>query len=165
MDTNPYAPPKAFVADIVSREASPPLWNPNAAARWSLVFSPVFGAFLHMKNWEALGEPAKAAAAKVWVIALLSLLIVVPTAIMFWPDLHSLSGPLGIVLLISWYSSSGRSQVHYVKQRFGQDYPRRGWGKPLLIALAAVVGYFVVLVALATVLAMMTGVGIAGAGS
>ena len=64
MSTNPYAPPKAVVADIAPRQDSPPLWNPNAAANWSLLLSPAFGAFLHMKNWEELGEPAKAAASK-----------------------------------------------------------------------------------------------------
>jgi hypothetical protein len=43
-------------------DAAPALWNPNAAANWSLLFSPMFGAWLHMKNWAALGEPERAAA-------------------------------------------------------------------------------------------------------
>jgi hypothetical protein len=51
MTTNLYAPPKAQVADIVQGEAAPALWNPGAAASWSLLLSPAFGAFLHMKNW------------------------------------------------------------------------------------------------------------------
>lgn len=32
------------------------LWNPNAAANWSLLFTPLFGAYLHMLNWRSLGE-------------------------------------------------------------------------------------------------------------
>ena len=54
MTPNPYAPPKAEVADVGRTEVAPALWNPNAAASWSLLFSPAFGAFLHMKNWQAL---------------------------------------------------------------------------------------------------------------
>ena len=51
-----------------------PIWNPNAAASWSLPFSPVFGAYLHMLNWRSLGEEAKAATARTWLIAGLTLL-------------------------------------------------------------------------------------------
>jgi hypothetical protein len=146
LNSNPYAPPKAFVADIAGQEESPPLWNPNAAANWSLLFSPVFGAYLQMKNWEALGEPEKAAAAKVWAIASLAVLIGMPLLVVLVPGLQilqSVSSVFGLVLLISWYSSNGRPQARYVKERFGKNYPRKGWGKPLLIAFAATIGYFV----------------------
>ena len=61
MSLNPYSPPGAIIDDVMN---APPLWNPNAAANWSLLFSPAFGAFVHMKNWQALGEPEKAANAK-----------------------------------------------------------------------------------------------------
>ena len=32
-------------------EASNALWNPNTAANWSFLFSPLFGAYLHALNW------------------------------------------------------------------------------------------------------------------
>jgi hypothetical protein len=35
---NPYAPPKAQVSDAA--EGKQPIWNPNAAASWRLLFSP-----------------------------------------------------------------------------------------------------------------------------
>jgi hypothetical protein len=144
LSSNPYAPPKAFVADIPAQVDSPPLWNPNAAANWSLLFSPAFGAFLHMKNWEALGEPEKASAAKVWVIVALVLVFGLPLVSLLVPAMagfQSIFRLFGLVLLISWYSSSGRPQARYVKDRFGKDYPRRGWGKPLLIAFGAAIAY------------------------
>ena len=50
MNPNPYAPPTARVDDVATGDAAPALWNPNAAANWSLLFSPAFGAWLHMKN-------------------------------------------------------------------------------------------------------------------
>ena len=34
---NPYAPPKAQVSDVAAEGAAPPIWNPNAAASWSLI--------------------------------------------------------------------------------------------------------------------------------
>jgi hypothetical protein len=61
---NPYAPPKAAVEDVVTFEPSPALWNPNAAASWSLLFTPIFGSLLHMKNWQAMGNREKAASSK-----------------------------------------------------------------------------------------------------
>lgn len=31
------------------------LWNPNAAVNWSVLFTPIFGAWIQAKNWKALG--------------------------------------------------------------------------------------------------------------
>ena len=143
MARNPYAPPKAEVADVGLGLAPPALWNPGAAANWSLLFSPAFGAFLHMKNWEALGEPAKASAAKVWAILALIVIAGASVAAVLMPTNRTLGGFSrlgGFVLLISWYAASGRGQMAYVKSKFGKDYPRKGWGKPLLFALLAFIG-------------------------
>jgi hypothetical protein len=151
MTTNPYAPPKAEVADVVQGEVAPALWNANAAAAWSLLFSPAFGAFVHMKNWQALGDPAKAAAARMWGIWTLVALGVVSLASALLPDskgLDALSRVVMLALLLSWYYTSGRAQVALVKERFGTQYPRRGWGKPILIALGALVGFIVLMVVL-----------------
>ena len=145
MTANRYAPPAADVADIVEGQIAPRLWNPNAAASWSLLFSPAFGAFVHMKNWQALGEPAKAATAKVWGIATLIALAVVSLASLLLPDSKALDGGSRAVmfaLLLSWYYSSGRPQVALIKSRFGTQYPRRGWAKPLLLAVVALVCFF-----------------------
>ena len=35
MQANPYAPPKAELADTLQDGTSPHLWNPGAAANWS----------------------------------------------------------------------------------------------------------------------------------
>ena len=32
------------------------LWNPNVAACLSILFTPIFGAWIHAKNWENLGK-------------------------------------------------------------------------------------------------------------
>jgi hypothetical protein len=144
VEGNPFAPPKAEVADLSQEGAPPTLWNPGAAANWSVLFSPAFGAFLHMKNWQALGEPGKAAAAKKWTVLTLIVLAAGPVASTVLPGNKSVDPILRLLtfaLLIGWYFSSGRSQMKYVKSRFGKLYPRRGWGKPLLIAVLALAGY------------------------
>jgi hypothetical protein len=145
---NRYAPPVANVDDVAStREAAPALWNPGAATAWSLLFSPAFGAFLHMKNWEALGEPLNAASSKLWCIVSLGFLLVMVGLGAFLPEsktLDQLSRIAGLALLIGWYVTNGKVQVAFVKQRFGKDYPRRGWGKPIGLALLAILALFAV---------------------
>jgi len=151
---NLYAPPKSNVADIGRDGVSPAIWNPNSAANWSLVFSPAFGAYLHMMNWEALGEPAKAFVAKVWVWVTLLAIAGMTLAAAFLPNLGYLDGlsrTVGLVLLLSWYFSSGRSQAEYVKSRYGKDYTRRSWGKPLLLGFLALVGFIVFIVVVSVV--------------
>jgi hypothetical protein len=162
LSINPYAPPKAAVADIVSHEESAPLWNPNAAANWSLFFSPAFGAYLQMKNWQALGEPDKASTSKAWFVAVLVILLALPLVAALVPGMSGLlrfSSPVGVALLIAWYVSSGRGQARYVKERFGKNYPRKGWGLPLLGAVGVLFGYFIVVAVLAFVLATLGIVG------
>jgi len=158
MATNLYAPPKSKVADIIEGEAAPSLWNPGAAASWSLVFSPVFGAFLHMKNWEVLGEADKAAAAKKWVAISVATFIVFVMAAVVLPHNKTIPALLrlcGIGLLLTWYYASGKPQMDFVKSRYGKDYPRKGWLQPILIALGVIIGFIFVAGAIGGVAAVL----------
>ena len=151
MSFNRYAPPNAEVGDVVSHDAAPPLWNPGAAAAWSLLLSPAFGAFLHMKNWQALGETEKAATSKIWIIVSIVVILCVTLASALLPDsklFDNLSRVISLVVLLSWYYSIGKSQVAVVRSRFGKTYPRRGWAKPLLLAFVAIVIFVAVVVAM-----------------
>ena len=154
---NPYAPPRADVADVpVAADAAPALWNPNAAANWSLVFSPAFGAFLHMRNWEALGESGKARTSRLFVAGTLALWLVTLCLAMFSTQtalVDALYRVMGFGLLLGWYFSLGRSQAKFVQARYGKTYPRRGWLKPLSLGVTAVLGFFVC----AFVLALIAG--------
>lgn len=159
---NPYAPPKADVVDLPSQEAAPPLWNPNAAACWSLLFSPIFGAWLHMKNWQAMGETDKAAASKTWIWLSVAFLVTFGLISGFLPDSKTMDGLArfgGIGLLIAWYYNIGKSQNALVLARYGSDYPRKGWLKPLGIALLVCVAFFVVMVVIGVVAGIATGEG------
>jgi hypothetical protein len=125
----------------------PRLWNPNAAACWSLVFSPAFGAYLHAANWRALGKPERAAANLVWVWVTVALLIanVATLFVPIPPALDRATQWVGVGLLIAWYVAEGRPHLKFVKEAVGRDYERRGWWRPLGIAFAAVVLYLSVI--------------------
>lgn len=138
MSENPYEVPKSQ-AMLTDREDLPELWNPGAAASWSLLFSPAFGAYVHMLNWQALGEEKKAFHAKIWiavyfVFLLFSLfgkgLITTPNAF------GTITRFMGLAILLSWYFSSGKAQINYVKEKFGNEYPRRGWIALILAAIS-----------------------------
>ena len=151
---NPYATPASPVQDAV--EAAPALWNPNSAALWSLLFSPVFGAWLQMRNWQALGQEDKARLSWNWCIGSVVVLIASIIAALLLPETHwfqKLGNRFGFILLITWYLANGKSQVAYVKERFGKEYPRKGWGLPLLVAFGTLIALFLVVVVLYVVLA------------
>lgn len=160
MTINPFSPPQSAVCDTrMAAGAMPELWNPNAAVNLSLLFSPAFGAYLHMRNWEALGQPEKAATSKIWFILTLVLVFGGTLLSLFLPNakaLGSMPRILGLALLFSWYFGSARAQAQYVKDEFGDAYWHKGWGKPVAVALLATVGFIAVVIALAF------GLGVAG---
>ena len=158
---NPYAPPRADVADVPTAAASgaaPALWNPNAAANWSLLFSPAFGAYLHMLNWRALGDEGKARTSKIFVVCTVSLWVVTLLLGMIAPDspvMDVLSRVMGLGLLIGWYVTLGRAQAKVVLGRYGKTDPRRGWLKPLGYGVLAVLAFFALGFAVGWVVAMV----------
>lgn len=151
---NPYAPPQAVVADAGqgAGEQAPPLWNPNASALWGLVLTPTFSAILHMKNWQALGDAARAASAKHWAIGTMVFTVVTAGLALVLPEspgLDLLFRFSGLGVLLAWYYGNGKAQVEHVKQRFGDAYPRRSWAVPLSLGFAAVLALLIVVFVLA----------------
>lgn len=131
---------------------SPSLWNPSAAALWSLLFSPAFGAFLHARNAQTLGRMDEAKANNVWFYAsvvfmagIVLLSILVPT----FPDVALNAASLG--LLLGWYLSLGKKQATYVRETFQDRYQKKHWTKPLLIAFGCLAAVFFVTVIFAVV--------------
>ena len=146
MTDNLFAPPKALVADVADHTASPAMCNPNAAANWSLLFSPAVGAYLHTKNWDALGNDKKAHYSRMWMVATLVIVFGSTTLAVAFPQataFDGLSRLFGVILLLSGYFSSGRAQAKYVKVQFGKDYPRKGGSKPLGFAILVGVFYLI----------------------
>ena len=120
------------------------IWNPNAAANWSLLFSPVFGAWLHAKNWSVLGYEEKAKQSMYWVyggIAVLILAILMP---------EKIGRAMGIGYLFGWYFSSAKHQVKHVKEKLNNTYQKKGWTMPICIAIAVLAAFVIVAGVLAT---------------
>jgi hypothetical protein len=137
----------------------PALWNPQAAALWSLLFSPVFGAWLHALNWRALGDPERQRRSVRWMMAGLAICVFYVVVGLAWadPDIADrISSATALAYLLAWYLGPGREQIRTVREHHGQAYPRRAWGRVLGIAVLAWVGYLL-LAALAGLL-----LGIAG---
>lgn len=121
------------------------IWNPNATVNWSFPFTPAFGSYLQSKNWQVLGDEKKAKGAMIWfyisivaiIVSLSSFVIYKGKAVYsvdFWPLLW-------LLYITIWYYISGRSQAKYVKEKFGKDYSRRPWTKPLLIGFGGWLAY------------------------
>lgn len=147
--------PANETANIQPQAAEAAIWNPNAAANWSLIFSPAFGAYLQMLNWRALGESEKAASSQNWFYVGLGMLVVYVLMDVFISDQKAADGAargLGFLFLLVWYFSSGRAQGKYVKEKFGKTYAKKPWGRALLIGVGAIVGYFIVFVVIGLVL-------------
>jgi hypothetical protein len=125
--TNPYAPPKARLTDAV---VAAPLWTPSAAGLWCLLLSPMFGSYVTLRNWEALGEGGRARSAHIWLY--------VSVAVFAGMLLTPAGGVIGVPYLIAWYFAVNRPQIKFVKEMFGDDYERRPWTKIVLIWLAGV---------------------------
>jgi hypothetical protein len=151
MSTNPYAPPAAKLEPTGAD--APPLWNPGAAASWSILLTPIFGAWLHMKNWEALREPEQAKRARSWMVMLATvqaaLMLCVALPFPWSESVLEMSRPLGLGLLVGWYLKAGRPQLMLVRERYGSSYPRQPWGRPLLIGLSVWIGAVVLMIAVA----------------
>ena len=113
----------------------PSLWNPNAVANWSLIFSPIFGGILVSKNWKTLSENGKAKSSMYWVYANIAFWAIVPIIIAapdkitptFYlvPTIHLIWAFLSLPILIIWYFISLRSQAKYVKNTFGKNFIRK----------------------------------------
>lgn len=134
-------------------QVRPQLWNPNAAANWSLLLTPAFGAYLHAANWRALGNPARARVNMVWFWVTIAFLIV-NLGTLFAPETKAIEGIMrlaGLALLLGWYFTQGRSQAKYVKETLHDDYVKKRWGLPLLAGFGAVGAYVAVIFVVAMV--------------
>ena len=146
---NPYEPPKTQSSDVASPVNGPAIWNPNAAANWSLLFTPAFGAYLHARNSERLGRHDEARANQRWFYGSLSL-IGASTLSAFVPTMSDVPFRLaGLVILLTWYFTVAKKQIAFVKQTFGTGYQKRSLLQPLLIGFACLVGIFVLAFAIA----------------
>lgn len=136
----PHAPLAQAAVATPPVSAAPPigLWNPNAAASWSVLFGPAFGPYLHHLNWRALGDHNRAAGAFRWFVAGLLLTFGLTFGVLFSPQLSSAAFMISLFFMVVWLFASGKKQVALIKEQFGENYERRSWWQPLLAGTAAI---------------------------
>jgi len=135
-----YRPPQSNDFGSGTGQEAPALWNPNAAACWSLLFSPIFGAALHMFNARAMGDAELEKLNKGFMWGTLAVLVI---AILLAIFSGIKANFVGIAALGAWYGAVGRKQVALVKERYGSNYPRRSWGKPILFGILGIVALYI----------------------
>ncbi|HCG7068563.1 hypothetical protein [Vibrio parahaemolyticus] len=111
------------------------LWNPNAVVGWSVLFSPIFGAWLHSKNWKELGEERNAKQSMNWVYGG----VVVFILVIFIPE--KIASTISLGYLLSWYFSSGQQQVKHVRENLDNRYNKKSWLKPITIAVVGLASF------------------------
>jgi hypothetical protein len=91
----------------------PALWNPSAAAYWSLLFTPAFGAYLHASNAEVLGRMDEAKTNRVWFRLSLAYLVFVSISV-FIPSIpEAVFTGASVGLLFGWYFVLGRKRSRF----------------------------------------------------
>ena len=110
-----------------STEGKPTLWGPIAACILS-IFLPPLGVFLHYSNWKTLKQERKAKTSLIWFICLIVSLLLA------YLSFFKLS-PLPIILLIVWYIVSARSQIKYIKEKYGTEYNKKSLLIPVIIVI------------------------------
>jgi hypothetical protein len=123
------------------------IWNPAAAACWSIVFTPAFGAWILMRNWEALGDREQVALSRKWFAFSLGLLFVQLLSAAINSRVNSQSNFMhwfGIAYLLAWWLGAALPQMWQVRARYGAGYPRKRWDDALLAAVIAGTMYFAV---------------------
>ena len=113
----------------------PVIWNPNSAASWALLFTPIFGAYIQAKNWQRMGQIEQSNKSMYWFYIGCTWAALNPFI------LHAMRMPIAIAFILSWYFSSAVVQVRYVKKVAHEKAP---WGSVLGIAFGIGVLYCIV---------------------
>ncbi len=104
----------------VIKDGTIALWNPLAAAFWSIIFTPAFGTYIHSLNWKTLNEPQKESSTKIWFYV--SFFVMIIALFLMGIDYANLGL---LIYLIIWYLVSGQLQKNYLSEKFGSNYIRK----------------------------------------
>ena len=140
-----------------SPSARPELYDPKLVALFALLFTPIFGAQLQALNWARLGEDGQVRTSRLWVRASfwLLLLFILMQAIFQHEPLMRFGGIYFLVVSWAcWMLTSGYRQITYVKNLYGNDYPKAKIGRPILLGAGGWVIYSMVAVTFGMALAL-----------
>lgn len=118
------------------------LWNPLWTVIWSYIFTPVFGAFLQRTNWSEMGEQDRTANSHMWMILglvfMFGYLLLEPwLPESNYEDFYFLGSYT--LFYAAWVIFDGWAQVPFVRDRYGDNYHHRLWGKPIMLGAGGLV--------------------------
>lgn len=122
------------------------LWNPNAAVNWSLLFTPIFGAWIHAINWKRLGNLRESTRSMLWVYASIAFVVLLTGYVLV--SSGSVANGFYILPTIAWYLVNGVKQPTYVKNN-GIKYTKESWTIPILAGFMALGCYYILVFILA----------------
>lgn len=99
------------------------IWNPLHAVFWSFLLTPVFGAFIHMKNWESFNNEKKTKSATNWFAGSLA------SVAMLFIDREAGTGFVSMFFLL-WIFIPAREQIKYFKNLEPKPESNE-WVKPI----------------------------------
>ena len=141
--------PSSTPSKACSLDAGLALWNPRAATCLGLLLSPAFSAYIHMCNWQALGEDDQSLEARAWCCMMLGYFVMC-VILLGMSDMAGryLAPPASATagILVGWHVWGGRAQERYVAVITNGDYTRRPWRRVILTAMA-LLSLFVMVVA------------------
>ena len=105
------------------------LWAPDTSATLSLLFTPIFGAFLHTKNWEALQEEKKAKESRKWFYVSIFILLLNIILVLVGGN----ATVINLIFFLLWYFLVAKKQIKYIKNN-SIEYEKKSIFKPLFIA-------------------------------
>lgn len=114
---------------------TPEIWNPTAAILWGIwAFTPIFGTFVVMKNWEALGCQRKAQQTLYWLVGFVAFYFV---DIFVYPSAsYEIITTMALwSACATWVLFDSAQQVYYVKTHYGSTYRRKSWWPILALGL------------------------------
>lgn len=127
---------------MVEEKSSIKLWNPGALANWSILFSPIFGAWLMSLNWKEMGDEGKAKTTMFWAYAGIILIVITILLNSFVLEEGKNSNGLFLIYFLAWRFTNARSQLKHIKETFPDGYTKKGLIKPIGIALGIFLVYF-----------------------
>ena len=131
------------MSEDLSEKEIPEMWNPQAAINWSILLTPVFGAWIQAQNWQQLGNEREKKKSYLWMVFSIICVLIIPFISI--PKPFSNIGSL--VFLLIWYLLNGKEQLEFFKNN-NLKYEKKSWLKPVSIGLAGVVIIFVITVQL-----------------
>lgn len=152
MDITLAAEPPITSSDRTGAER-PPLWNPRTATWWGVLLSPAFSAYIHMRNWEALGQDDKVAETRTWFYLMLGYVILcfVLSAVSHIAQQDVTPPPsIPFALMLVWHIWGGRAQERYIAALTRGAYTRRPWSKAVWCCIGLLLAGFLASVVLAT---------------